>query len=162
MKVLVLNSDYIPINITNLKRGFRLVLNGKAEVVSELDEPLVSATKTFRKPIVIRLYKYVYIPFRKVQLNRYNIYKRDGHKCVYCGSKKDLTLDHVTPKSKGGKNTWKNLVTCCGSCNVKKGDRRPSECGMVMSIKPHKPGFFTFINNFSGKVHESWRPYIFS
>jgi 5-methylcytosine-specific restriction endonuclease McrA len=161
MKVLVLNSDYVPINVANLRRSFRLVYNGKAEVISEDKTPIVTSAKTFKRPLVIRLYNYVYVPFRKVQLSRYNVYKRDGYKCVYCPSKKDLTLDHVMPKSRGGKNTWKNLVTCCGSCNVSKGDRTPEEADMKMRTEPYKPGFFTFLKNFNGSVEESWKPYIF-
>ena len=124
MKVLVLNMDYSPINITTLQRGFKLVFKGKAEIVTHQDKkPIKTERKDFKRPTVIRLLRYIVLPFRKVSLNRQNIYRRDDHKCIYCGSKNNLTLDHVVPKCKNGTNTWKNLVTCCSSCNVKKGDK---------------------------------------
>jgi 5-methylcytosine-specific restriction endonuclease McrA len=74
-----------------------------------------------------------------VRVNRNRIFKRDGHECVYCGSKKDLTLDHVIPKSRGGGNTWTNLVTSCFKCNVRKSNRTPDEAKMVMRSIPYVP-----------------------
>ena len=146
MKVLVLNMDYSPINITTLQRGFNLVFKGKAEVVSHANKkPIITERKSYRRPTVIRLLRYIYLPFKKVNLSRQNIFRRDDHKCVYCGVQKNLTLDHVIPKSKGGKNTarlWSfNLVTCCGDCNVKKGDKSLKESGMIMRHKPFKPTY---------------------
>ena len=103
MKVLVLNMDYSPINITTIQRGFKLVFKGKAEIVThEEKNPIKTERKSYRRPTVIRLLRYITLPFRKINLNRQNIYRRDGHKCIYCGSKNNLTLDHVTPKCKGG------------------------------------------------------------
>ncbi len=69
--------------------------------------------------------------------------RRDGHACVYCGSKKNLTIDHIIPKSKGGDNTWKNLVTCCSPCNLKKGDKSLEEIGMKLIKKPTEPNIFS-------------------
>jgi len=160
MKVLVLNNDYTPLNVTNLKRGFKLVIKGKAEVVKNFGKDIKTGMSTIKRPSVIRLFRYIYTPFRKVELSRQNIYKRDGHKCVYCGGDRKLTLDHVLPKSRGGKNTWNNLVTCCAKCNVNKSDRTPEEANMVMNQKPFKPNFYGFIGMFGG-VNETWDPYIF-
>jgi len=163
MKVLVLNMDYSPINVTSLQRGFKLVYMGKAEIISYDETPIITAYKEYVKPTVIRLLKYVLVPFRKVQLNRQNIFKRDDNKCVYCGSRNRLTIDHVIPRAKGGTNTWKNLVTCCGSCNVRKGDKDLdvflSEYGLTMSHKPFKPSFLYFVENMYN-INSDWKFFI--
>lgn len=160
MKVLVLNMDYSPINITTLQRGFNLVFKGKAEVVSHANKkPIITERKSYRRPTVIRLLRYIYLPFKKVNLSRQNIFRRDDNKCIYCNSQKNLTLDHVTPKSRGGKNTWLNLVTCCGSCNVKKGDKSLKESGMIMRHKPFKPTYLYFIEKIQ-KVNNDWKPFV--
>jgi len=122
MHVLVLNMDYSPINVTSLKKGFKLVFKGKAEIVNESEgEPIITDKKNYNRPTVIRLLRYVVTPFRKVNLNRQNVFRRDDYKCVYCRSEENLTIDHLIPKYRGGNNNWDNLVTCCGDCNVKKG-----------------------------------------
>ena len=157
--ILVLNADYTPLTITPLKRAFRLVYKGKAEIVVSKGE--INASKSFDRPSVIRLTKYVYFPYKKVTLSRFNIYRRDEYKCLYCGSKDTLTLDHVIPKSKGGPNSWTNLATCCMRCNVVKGDRTPEEAGMKLSQKPFTPSYLFFINKMR-TVHEEWKPYLMS
>ena len=118
--VLVLNYDYTPLNVTTIKRGFVLVDKGKAEIVkSDEESPIVSGYKKYVRPLIIRLLKYIKYQTRTLRANRNRIYKRDNHQCVYCGSNKSLTLDHVIPKSRGGKNEWTNLVTSCFKCNLK-------------------------------------------
>ena len=93
-------------------------------------------------------------------LSRENIFKRDGHKCLYCGSKKDLTLDHVLPKARGGKTTWNNLATACKRCNSKKGDFLPDEVEMSLAIKPFKPSYVMFLREFSGYDYDEWKPFL--
>jgi CRISPR/Cas system Type II protein with McrA/HNH and RuvC-like nuclease domain len=137
--VLVLNFDYTPLNVTTIKRGFVLVDKGKAEVVKSDDNPIVTGYKTYIRPVIIRLLQYIKYHGRTLRVNRNRIYKRDNHQCVYCGSNKNLTLDHVFPKSRGGKNEWTNLVTSCFKCNLKKADRTPEEAKMVMRQKPYAP-----------------------
>ena len=164
MKVLVLNMDYSPINITTIQRGFKLVFKGKAEIVThEEKNPIKTERKSYRRPTVIRLLRYITLPFRKINLNRQNIYRRDGHKCIYCGSKNNLTLDHVTPKCKGGGNTWKNLVTCCGSCNVKKGDKLVddflTENNLKMKHQPFKPTYLYFIEKINN-LNSDWKKFV--
>lgn len=160
-KVLVLNNDYTPLNVTTLKRGFKLVYKGKAEIVySDEDNPIVSSFKTFKRPSVIRLSRFIYMPYKKVPLSRYNIFRRDGHKCVYCGTSKNLTIDHVLPRSRGGDNTWKNLVTCCGECNLKKDDRTPEEAGMEFIRKPFTPTYIQFIERMNGIIKEEWKQFL--
>lgn len=146
-KVLVLNTDYTPLNVTSLRRGFVLVIKGKAEILEKGIEPIMTTVGDFVRPIIIRLLSYVKYHSRPLKINRKRIYKRDNNQCVYCESKKHLTIDHVIPKSKGGNNSWKNLVTCCLACNLKKGNKTPEEVGMRMSLKPYEPSIFSEIVN---------------
>jgi 5-methylcytosine-specific restriction endonuclease McrA len=161
MTILVLNADFQPLNVTNLKRGFNLVWKGKAEVVKyDADSPIESSERKYKRPIIIRLIRYVYIPFKKVPLSRHNIYRRDGHKCGYCESKSNLTLDHIIPKSKGGKNSWTNLVTCCKKCNTKKDDRTPKQAGMKLLVKVYRPSFVEFVHGMKGGKRPEWHEYL--
>jgi 5-methylcytosine-specific restriction endonuclease McrA len=153
--VLVLNSDYTPLNVTSFKRGFILVNKGKAEVVKSGENPIISSYKTHIRPLIIRLLNYIRYNTRGLRVNRNRIYRRDNYECVYCGSKKDLTLDHVIPKSRGGKNEWVNLVTSCFKCNIKKSNRTPEEAKMVMKQKPFAP---TLINE-NAHVTQIWNDY---
>lgn len=137
--VLVLNADYTPLNLTTARRGFILVDKGKAEIVKSDETPIAAAFKTYVRPLIIRLLNYIKYHTKKLKINRNRIFKRDNHQCVYCGSRKDLTLDHVIPKSRGGANDWTNLVTSCSKCNVKKADKTPEEARMKMSHKPFEP-----------------------
>jgi CRISPR/Cas system Type II protein with McrA/HNH and RuvC-like nuclease domain len=137
--VLVLNFDYTPLNTTSVWRGFILVDKGKAEIVKSDENPIVSGYNTYVRPLIIRLLKYIKHRSKVLRPNRHRIYKRDGHECVYCGSKKDLTLDHVLPKSRGGGNDWNNLVTSCMKCNRRKADKTPEEAKMTMKSNPYVP-----------------------
>ena len=138
-KVLVLNYDYSPLNVTTIRRGFVLVDKGKAEIVKHDENPIKTGYQTFIRPVIIRLLKYIRYHTRGLRPNRNRIYKRDNHTCVYCGSTKNLTLDHVIPKSRGGKNDWNNLVTSCFKCNLKKADKTPEEARMKMTHQPYAP-----------------------
>jgi len=153
-KVLVLNADYSPLNVTTLIRGFNLVNKGKAEILKAGENPISAGTKNFARPLIIRLLNYVKYRVKNLKVNRARIYKRDGHKCVYCGSNKNLTIDHVLPKSRGGTNRWTNLVTCCGSCNRKKGDKTPYEANMNMNSKPYEPSLFSEV--FHNSIETLW------
>jgi len=137
--VLVLNYDYTPLNVTSVQRGFVLVDKGKAEIVKSDVNPIVSGYKTYVRPVIIRLLRYIRHYTRQLRANRNRIYKRDGYECVYCGSSRNLTLDHVIPKSRGGSNSWTNLVTSCQKCNLKKADRTPEEARMKLRHAPFAP-----------------------
>ena len=137
--VLVLNFDYTPLNVTSIRRGFVLVDKGKAEIVKSDENPISAGYNTYVRPLIIRLLKYIKHHVRTLRASRPRIYKRDNYECVYCGSKKDLTLDHVVPKSRGGGNDWTNLVTSCFKCNLKKGNKTPDEARMIMRQKPFVP-----------------------
>jgi 5-methylcytosine-specific restriction endonuclease McrA len=161
-KVLVLNQDYTALSVCSVQKAFMLVFGEKAEMVVE-DQlyQLRTVTKRFPVPSIIRLNRYVSLPFRSgVMLSRQNIFRRDGNQCQYCGSTKDLTLDHVLPRSKGGKSSWENLITACKSCNSKKGDYLPQEMGLVMKQKPFKPSFVMFLRDFSNTTSEDWLLYL--
>ncbi len=113
-------------------------------------------------PSVIRLARYIKIPFKKIELSRRNILKRDGYRCQYCGVKShELTIDHIIPKSRGGNDSWDNLVSACKECNNKKADRTPEEAGISLFKKPRRPHHILFITQYMGKVDENWKPFLF-
>jgi len=144
-QVLVLNSDFTPLNVTSLQKSVKLVLKGKAEVLKENIEKILTTSGEFVRPLIIRLLNYVKFRTKPIKISRHRIYARDNHQCVYCGSKKSLTIDHVIPRSKGGLNTWTNMVTSCFSCNVKKGDKSLEQSKMKLNLQPYEPQFFTEI-----------------
>lgn len=155
--VLVLNSDYSPLNVTTLQRGFVLVDKGKAEVVKKGDNDIVTTVGNFVRPLVIRLLNYIKFRPRSIKVNRRRIFKRDGYTCQYCDSKKNLTIDHVMPRSRGGQNTWKNMVTCCSRCNLTKGNKTPEEAGMKLKTQPYEPTIFSSI--ISDEIENIWNDF---
>ena len=155
MNVLVLNADYTPLNVTTYKRGFNLVNKGKAEIVKSDETPILSGIKSYVRPVIIRLLNYIRYHTRTLRANRSRIYKRDGFECVYCGSSKNLTLDHVIPRSRGGTNEWTNLVTSCFKCNSKKGDKTPEEAKMKLKHQPFAP---TLVSE-NATVHTLWNDF---
>jgi 5-methylcytosine-specific restriction endonuclease McrA len=160
-KVLVLNQDYQAVTVCSAERAFVLVFLKKAEMISERTAKVLrSVSNEFGYPSIIRLNRFVNLPFKKVALSRVNIYKRDGYTCVYCGATESLTLDHVVPRSRGGRDSWDNLVTACQRCNTEKGDRTPEEAELQMRHKPFRPSFIMYLRDFHGKVQDEWRPYL--
>jgi 5-methylcytosine-specific restriction endonuclease McrA len=115
-------------------------------------------------PRIIRLLGYEKLPRQDVKFNRRNIYARDGNRCQYCGKKMpttELSLDHVTPKSQGGKSTWENIVCCCVKCNVKKGGRTPEQAHLHLISKPHKPKRSPVINiRLADERYASWKQFL--
>jgi 5-methylcytosine-specific restriction endonuclease McrA len=111
-------------------------------------------------PSVIRLNRYVNAPYKGVNLTRQNIFKRDNFECQYCGTRKDLTLDHVIPSSKGGAHAWNNLVTACKRCNAKKGDFSPEAAGIALRHKPYKPTYTLFLRDNHGLGHDEWDEFL--
>ena len=146
--VLVLNASYEPINFTNWKRAVVLLLKEKAQVLSSR---------------VIRLIDYVKIPLNRIMIQkptRALIYQRDDHTCQYCGSQKKLTVDHVIPRSRGGQDTWENMVVACSPCNVKKGNTLLEQTGMKLKRVPK-----AMENKITLKLNKSnvteWKSYIY-
>lgn len=160
-KVLVLNQDYSPISVCTIQRAFLLTYLNKTEMVQPANGfKLRSVDRSFPMPAVIRLNKYVNVPYKGVPLTRQNIFKRDAFSCQYCGKDSNLSLDHVIPRSKGGKSSWNNLVTACKRCNARKGDRTPDEISMTLKTNPYKPSYVLFLRDFSGMFCEEWQPYL--
>jgi 5-methylcytosine-specific restriction endonuclease McrA len=161
MGVLVLNQDFTPLALCHVNRAFLLIFNAKAELVSESKSRVLrSISKSYPCPSVIKLNRYVNLPYRSVILNRHNIFKRDQNQCQYCGKNRDLTLDHLIPRSRGGKSVWTNLVTACLSCNAKKGDKLISETDLILSKKPIKPSFIMFLKNLNHQKQNEWAPFL--
>lgn len=159
--VLVLNQDFSPITICSTERAFLLIYLNKADLLCEdLKMKLRTIKTSFPKPTVIKIKNYVHVPYKGVILTRQNIFKRDNHLCQYCGSGNDLTLDHLIPRSKGGKSTWNNLVTACKSCNTRKGDQPPEEVGLTLKSKPFRPSYMAFIKTTTKHLREDWKPYL--
>jgi hypothetical protein len=157
-KVLVLNSDYSPLNVTTLSRGFTLVNQGKAEIIRRGDIDIITTIGSFVRPIIIRLLNYIRFRPKVIRVTRKRLLKRDNNSCQYCGTTKHLTIDHIIPKSRGGKNTWSNLVTCCLRCNSNKGDRTPDEANMKLRNKPYEPSIFSsVIHDDVGLVWEDFK-----
>ena len=142
MKTLKLDSTYRPVGVIDCLEALVMCIVGKATAVEEYDEEISSPSVTFKLPSVIVLKTVVKFISRGVKPSRKNILWRDKSKCQYCGvieAPKDMTIDHVIPRSRGGGNTWPNLVTCCKKCNQKKRDRTPEEANMCLLQMPIKP-----------------------
>jgi 5-methylcytosine-specific restriction endonuclease McrA len=162
-KVLVLNQDYSALSVCTVPKAFLLVYMNKAEMLAESPEHFLRTVRDqYPMPLVIRLNRYIHLPYRGVVMTRHNIFKRDQNRCQYCGTNEHLTLDHVIPKSRGGKTTWENLATACKRCNSKKGDQTPEEAGFMLRRKPFRPSFIMFIRDFSGTMDPEWLPYLVS
>ena len=130
--MLVLNATYEPINVCTVRRAVVLLLKEKAEVIERADWELHSASATMSRPVVIRLVTYVRIPrdTHRRKITRRAVFARDNWTCQYCGSRSNLTVDHVIPRSKGGGSSWDNIVASCAPCNRRKGDALLRQVGM--------------------------------
>jgi 5-methylcytosine-specific restriction endonuclease McrA len=161
--VLVLNASYEPINICAARRAMVLVCKGAA-MVQEVSPHWVRAGKTkFPLPSVIRLLSYRAVPRINRSVSRRSIMVRDSHTCQYCRSvlpAARLTLDHVIPRSRGGRSTWENLVACCYPCNNRKGDRLPAEAQMTL-LRPPRPFGLHARHRLLGAGHQEWTQYLF-
>ena len=163
--VLVLNSNYEPLNVCNLKRAIVLVYLGKAEVVKAHDGNFVQTIEgSVHYPSVLRLHHQVRRPMPELRLSRRAILARDNYTCQYCGhSSREMTIDHVLPRRLGGGAAWDNLVASCKSCNARKGDKHPLHSGLTLRRKPVKPRFIPYISftkYLSCLDNETWREFL--
>lgn len=144
MRALLLDSTYFPIKIISWKKALILHLNQRAEVLDVHKEKTIRGVKrTFKVPKTLKLFKRHKQTYF-IKFNRENLFKRDNYQCQYCLTilpSKKLTLDHVYPKSKGGKTSWKNIVACCRPCNEKKGDKLLSQIDMKLNTHPRAPSW---------------------
>ena len=138
--VLVLNQDCQPVNICRVRRAVILVFQGKAEVLENGLGMINSVNLSLPIPSVIRLAYFIRRPRFQRKLTRFEVFNRDKYTCQYCGKEsKELTLDHIIPRYRGGKHDWKNVVTCCIPCNRHKAGQTPQEAGMKLLHNPIPP-----------------------
>ena len=164
--VLVLNATYEPVNVCGARRALVLILKGAARAEEESAREVRSTSLVIRVPSVIRLLEYHRIPYQTRVLSRKNILIRDRYNCQYCRepfAAAELTLDHVFPRSQGGKSTWENLVACCYACNNRKGDRTPEQAGMKLLRPPRPFNLHTSRHLMRLMAHTDarWRKYLF-
>ena len=166
---LVLNADYRPLSYYPLslwcwQDSIKSVFLDRVTIVSNYDKIVRSPSFSMRLPSVIALKNYIN-PQSNPNFTRFNVFLRDKFSCQYCGSKKELTFDHLLPRSRGGKTDWDNVVTACSGCNVKKGGRLLQKSGMILQQKPYQPTTEDLHKN--GKnfppnfLHESWIDYLY-
>ncbi len=144
----LLNADYTFLNLVNWKRAICLMAKGKVEVVKDSQRTVRNASGgELKVPAVMRLIKLIRTIYRtSVTFTKRNVLIRDHFKCAYCGASKErLSIDHIIPKSRGGKMTFENCVAACKACNLEKGGRTPSEARMYLKFKPYQPTISEFL-----------------
>lgn len=160
--VLQLNASYEPLRIVSAKKALTLLTKGVAVVEVPTS---IKVHEGIYLPSVIRLRNYRHVPIRIQVVSRRNIILRDGGRCMYCGVKsQELTLDHVIPRSRGGGNTWDNLVACCAKDNHRKGDRTPEEAGMKLLRRPLPQSIHTprFLLRTLGSEVKEWNQFLWT
>lgn len=167
-QTLLLNATYEPLKVVHWQKAITLWCQGKVEVISVYDREVRSVSVSFKLPSVIRLLRYIRIKrrFDYVPFSRANIYARDHYRCQYCGHSaptSELTFDHLIPVAQGGRKDWENIVTCCVSCNRRKGGRTPEEAHMRLVAPPRRPDSAPAVRITIGlrNAPESWRDYLY-
>lgn len=171
-RTLLLNSDWSPLNFVTPVRALNLLLKGRAEVISMGERPSVweermtSPSRSFEIPATLRLVDRVNKRIGPPRFRKWVLFNRDDWQCQYCGIKLDwhtVTIDHVTPRSRGGLTSWKNCVTSCKKCNWKKGAHTPPEAGMHLRknpVDPHLQHFWETPDFGSRSWHSDWRVFL--
>ncbi len=162
--VLLLNASYEPLRVISWQNAVCMFFLGKVEVIEEYDHHIRSVSLAIKAPAVVKLVRFFRAGRHAPPLSRANVLARDHFKCQYCSrelTSKEATLDHVTPRSQGGKTTWENIVCACGTCNRKKGGRTPKEAHMKLLSKPHKPDWLPVLNiKLHGKIPPAWYTFL--
>jgi 5-methylcytosine-specific restriction endonuclease McrA len=163
-EVLVLNATYEPVSVVSVRRAVVLLLKEKAELIEAAEAMLRSESVSVPVPLVIRLVYFVKIPPRiTLPVTRRGVLSRDHYTCQYCGDmplRKDLTVDHILPRSRGGKSTWENVAAACTKCNGRKGSRTPLEANMRLLSQPQRPRYVAIAALSSIEVRQAWQKYI--
>lgn len=161
IRTLVLNAGFEPLSVISFKRALVLVMTEKASVIEHVEgDPIKAASGEFERPAVIVLTRYVRMPHsRRIPVTRRGVLRRDGHRCAYCG-KAATTIDHVFPRSRGGQETWENLVACCLGCNNAKANRTPSEMGWQLPKEPKAPHGGTWTVRGADRQEPQWEQYL--
>lgn len=170
--VLLLNgSTWEPLGIISVPRAINLLLAGKAVVIEDSGKFLRTVHDKFSIPSVIALRHYVNVPRRQAPWSRKGVLVRDNYQCIYCGAKPGdiyqgkvivkgmMTVDHITPKSRGGKDSWTNTACACPRCNHRKSDKLPHEAGLKLLWEPRRPRTSYVVLEF-GNENETWKRYI--
>lgn len=156
---LVLNASYEPLCVVTARRAVLLVLMHKAVAIEDSDVLMHSERLVIAAPAVVRLTRFVKIPYRgPVPLTRRAVFARDGGRCVYCGNTA-TSLDHVVPRSRGGRHEWDNVVSACGRCNHVKADRAVSDLGWRIA-PPAEPAGTAWRILGTGRTDPLWAPYL--
>ena len=159
--VLVLNQNYQPLNICNARRAIVLVGVGKAELLVNGRGRIRSISRTFPIPSVIRLIYMVKRPLMRRRLSRRAVFYRDRFTCQYCGKEtRELTLDHIMPRSRGGSHGWSNVVSACISCNHRKAGSTPAEARMGLMKEPKAPRPNPYFIFHLRPMLEEWKQFI--
>lgn len=170
MAILLLNASYEPLAVIPKRRALSLLLRERVDAVTEEMVALRGIAGTLPIPSVLKLRRYVNVPRRGARWSRQGVLKRDKHTCIYCGVRvggkrngrylhpNDFTIDHIMPKSRGGRNTWTNTASACPQCNNRKNDRTPHEAGMPLLWEPKTPRVDYMVA--SGGVPEAWKFYL--
>jgi len=161
MRTLVLNAGFEPLAVVSFKRAIVLVMNDKATVLAaDVEHPVVGSFGAVDRPSVILLTRYVRIPTgRMIPVSRRGVLRRDNQRCAYCGHSAS-TIDHVLPRSRGGKDSWENLVACCLRCNNVKGDRTPGEMGWTLRVRPKPPHGTAWLVRGVERAEADWGEYL--
>jgi 5-methylcytosine-specific restriction endonuclease McrA len=166
---LVLNADhrplsYYPLSLWSWQDTIKAVFLERVTILEEYDRVVRSARFEMKLPSVVSLKTYIK-PARNPAFTRFNVFLRDRFECQYCGDPKELTFDHVIPRSKGGRTTWENVITACSPCNLQKGGRTPAQARMHPRHRPHQPTV-TELRERGRKfppnyLHDSWADYLY-
>lgn len=168
--VLLLNASYEPLAVITRRRALLLIMKGRVEAACQEAVELRSVSSTLQIPTVIRLRRYINVPRRGMRWSRRAVLQRDDYTCAYCGikpgakqrgrilSKRSLTVDHILPVSRGGKNTWSNTVCACPVCNQRKGNRTPHEANMKLRWEPKTPRASYLVA--WGNMPAAWKIYL--
>jgi 5-methylcytosine-specific restriction endonuclease McrA len=179
--VLVLNRNFQPVNVIGVRRAMGMLYVGVARALdreyqqfdfhtwaqlsAELgEESLATVSRRIRVPRIVVLQAYDRVPVGRIRFSRHNIFVRDDHRCQYCNEKlarRQLNLDHVVPRSRGGKTNWENVVASCIPCNFKKGGRTPQEAGMRLIRQPKKPRWADLVHPPRLRArYREWLPFL--
>lgn len=170
MSVLLLNASSEPLSVIPTRRALSLMMRGRVVAATDETLRLRSTSSAIDIPTVLRLRRYVNVPRRNARWSRRGVLDRDAHVCIYCGvtlgqrqrgrvvTKKDFTVDHIVPRSRGGKNTWGNTACACASCNNRKADKLPNEAGMHLRWEPKIPRVDYLI--VGGEIPDTWKFYL--
>lgn len=162
--VLLLSATFEPLRVISWQNAISMFFLGKVEVIEEYDHNIRSVSLVVKAPAVVRLLRYFRQGRRAPPLSRGNILARDNFTCQYCAKElppKEATLDHVVPRSQGGRTTWENIVCCCAACNRKKGGRTPKEARMMLLTQPVRPEWLPVLHiKLHGQVPNSWHTFL--